>query len=84
MTLPAVLFFFFMALLASRGFDTPSLSAQGRQRRSRFLNISRDIPRHRVTLWQARRQDRIIVSTTLVRGSFLGPAYAGGGSARHR
>jgi hypothetical protein len=36
--------FFFMALLASRGFDTPSLSAQGGQRRSRFLNIARDIP----------------------------------------
>jgi hypothetical protein len=30
-------------LLASRGFDTPSLSAQGGQRRSRFLNIGRDI-----------------------------------------
>jgi hypothetical protein len=36
--------FLFMALLASRGFDTPSLAAQGRQRRSRFLNIGRDIP----------------------------------------
>jgi hypothetical protein len=33
-----------MALLASRGLDTPSLAAQGRQRRSAFLNISRDIP----------------------------------------
>jgi integrase len=34
-------------LLASRGFDTPGLSAQGRQRRSRFLNITRDIPQRR-------------------------------------
>jgi hypothetical protein len=33
-----------MALLAPRGFDTPSLSAQGGQRRFPFLNISRDIP----------------------------------------
>jgi hypothetical protein len=33
-----------MALLASRGFETPSLSAQDGQRRSRFLNIRRDIP----------------------------------------
>ena len=33
-----------MALLASRGFDTPSLPAQGGQRRFPFLNISRDIP----------------------------------------
>jgi len=33
-----------MALLASRGFDTPSLSAQGRQRRQSFFNIRRDIP----------------------------------------
>jgi transposase-like protein len=32
-----------MALLAPRGFDTPSLSAQGGQRRFPFLNISRDI-----------------------------------------
>jgi hypothetical protein len=35
---------FVMALLASRGCDTPSLRAQSGQRRSRFLNISRDIP----------------------------------------
>ncbi len=35
---------FVMALLASRGFDTPRLSSQGRQRRSRFLNIGRVIP----------------------------------------
>jgi hypothetical protein len=39
--LPAVLFLF-VALLASHGVNTPSLSAQGGQRRSRFLNISRD------------------------------------------
>jgi hypothetical protein len=32
-----------MALLASRGFDTPSLSAQGGQRRFPLLNIGRDI-----------------------------------------
>jgi hypothetical protein len=46
-----------MALLALRGFDTPSLPAQGGQRRSPFLNISRDITRHRSpahmrTAWQ--------------------------------
>jgi hypothetical protein len=34
----------FMALLSFRGFDTPSLSAQGEQRRSTYFNISRDIP----------------------------------------
>jgi len=43
MPLPAVLFLF-VALLASRGLDTLSLSAQSRQRRSRFSNISRDSP----------------------------------------
>ncbi|MDO9714550.1 hypothetical protein, partial [Paracraurococcus lichenis] len=36
--------FLVMALLAPRGFDTPSLPAQGRQRRLHFLNITRDIP----------------------------------------
>lgn len=34
-----------MALLSFRGFDTPNLPAQGEQRRSRFFNIDRDIPR---------------------------------------
>jgi hypothetical protein len=33
-----------MALLSFRGFDTPSLQAQGEQRRSSFFNIGRDIP----------------------------------------
>jgi len=33
-----------MALLSFRGFDTPSLSAQGEQRRSTYFNIGRDIP----------------------------------------
>src|SRR6266566_3807913 len=33
-----------MALLSFRGFDTPSLPAQGEQRRSSFFNIRRDIP----------------------------------------
>jgi hypothetical protein len=33
-----------MALLAPRGLDTPSLSAQGGQRRFPVLNIERDIP----------------------------------------
>src|SRR6266571_2680548 len=32
-----------MALLSFRGFDTPSLPAQGEQRRSSFFNIRRDI-----------------------------------------
>jgi hypothetical protein len=30
-------------LLSFRGFDTPSLPAQGEQRRSSFFNIRRDI-----------------------------------------
>jgi hypothetical protein len=34
-----------MALLSFRGFDTPSLPAQGEQRRSTYFNIGRDIPR---------------------------------------
>jgi hypothetical protein len=34
----------FMALLSFRGFDTPSLSAQGEQRRFTYFNIGRDIP----------------------------------------
>jgi hypothetical protein len=33
-----------MALLSFRGFDTPSLPAQGEQRRSTYFNIARDIP----------------------------------------
>jgi hypothetical protein len=33
----------FMALLSFRGFETPSLPAQGEQRRT-FFNIGRDIP----------------------------------------
>jgi hypothetical protein len=36
----------FMALLSFRGFDTPSLPAQGEQRRSTYFNIGRDIPDH--------------------------------------
>jgi hypothetical protein len=32
----------FMALLSFRGFDTPSLPAQGEQRRSTYFNIGRD------------------------------------------
>jgi len=35
----------FMALLSFCGFDTPSLPAQGEQRRSTYFNIARDIPR---------------------------------------
>src|SRR5882724_2851839 len=34
----------FMALLSSRGISTPSLQAQGGQRRSSYFNIVRDIP----------------------------------------
>jgi hypothetical protein len=33
-----------MALLSFRGFGTPSLTAQGEQRRSSIFNILRDIP----------------------------------------
>jgi hypothetical protein len=32
----------FMALLSFRGIDTPSLLAQGEQRRSFYFNINRD------------------------------------------
>jgi hypothetical protein len=32
----------FMALLSFRGIDTPSLPAQGEQRRSFYFNIDRD------------------------------------------
>jgi hypothetical protein len=32
----------FMALLSFRGFDTPSLPAQGEQRRFSYFNIERD------------------------------------------
>jgi hypothetical protein len=35
----------FMALLSSRGISTPSLQAQGEQRRSSYFNIHRDIAR---------------------------------------
>jgi hypothetical protein len=34
----------FMALLSFRGISTPSLPAQGEQRRSSFFNSRRDIP----------------------------------------
>jgi hypothetical protein len=34
-----------MALLSFRGFDTPSLPAQGEQRRFSYFNIDRDISR---------------------------------------
>jgi len=34
----------FMALLSSRGISTPSLQAQGGQRRSSSFNIERGIP----------------------------------------
>jgi len=34
-----------MALLSFRGISTPSLQAQGEQRRPSFFNIERDIPR---------------------------------------
>jgi hypothetical protein len=33
----------FMALLSFRGIDTPSLQAQGEQRRFSYFNIRRDI-----------------------------------------
>jgi hypothetical protein len=33
-----------MALLSLRGFDTPSLTAQGGQRLPFYFNIDRDIP----------------------------------------
>ena len=40
----AIVVILFMALLSFRGFDTPSLPAQGEQRRSSYFNIDRDIP----------------------------------------
>jgi hypothetical protein len=36
-----------MALLSSRGISTPSLQAQGGQRRSSYFNNDRDIAEHR-------------------------------------
>ena len=36
-----------MALLSFRGIDTPSLKAQGEQRRSSYFNIHRDIAEQR-------------------------------------
>src|SRR5205085_7899168 len=47
---PAVLFLV-MALLAPRGFSTPSLPAQGGQRRLLFLNIDRDNPEAALGRW---------------------------------
>jgi hypothetical protein len=41
----AVVLFLFMALLSFRGIGTPSLKAQGEQRRPSFFNIRRDIPK---------------------------------------
>jgi hypothetical protein len=43
----AVVILVFMALLSFRGISTPSLSAQGEQRRPSFFNIRRDIPLRR-------------------------------------
>jgi hypothetical protein len=40
----AVVILVFMALFSFRGISTPSLSAQGEQRRPSFCNIRRDIP----------------------------------------
>jgi len=40
----AVVLNLFMALLSFRGISTPSLQAQGEQRRPSFFNIRRDIP----------------------------------------
>jgi hypothetical protein len=40
----AVVLFLVMALLSFRGISTPSLPAQGEQRRHSFFNIGRGIP----------------------------------------
>jgi len=47
---PAAAGCFFMALLSFRGISTPSLTAQGEQRRSALFNIPRDNPLGPVTL----------------------------------
>jgi hypothetical protein len=55
----------FMALLSFRGFDTPSLSAQGEQRRFTYFNIGRDIPRVAESAWirlWAMRKSWIVVT----------------------
>jgi hypothetical protein len=44
----------FMALLSSRGISTPSLQAQGEQRRSSYFNNHRDMPM-RSALYVAKR-----------------------------
>jgi len=41
-----------MALLSSRGISTPSLQAQGGQRRSSYFNNDRDIAQRRSSLSQ--------------------------------
>ena len=41
---------FFMALLSFRGISTPSLTAQGEQRRSSLFNIPRDNPLNNLPL----------------------------------
>jgi hypothetical protein len=50
----------FMALLSFRGIDTPSLPAQGEQRRSFYFNIDRDNSRRSNI-----RIDPIAMRTTL-------------------
>jgi len=45
----------FTALLSFRGISTPSLPAQGEQRRSFYFNIRRDIPAADVTAYTKKK-----------------------------
>jgi hypothetical protein len=58
-------------LLSFRGFDTPSLPAQGEQRRSSFFNIRRDIGAAseascEATIWEKPVVARSNVSAVLI------------------
>jgi hypothetical protein len=47
--------FLVMALLSFRGISTPSLTAQGEQRRHSFFNIGRGIPSSKINVVTERK-----------------------------
>jgi hypothetical protein len=60
-------------LLSSRGIITPSLPAQGEQRRFSFFNIRRGIPRSAVAAWVV--ANLMITHTNADRGAERLPAF---------
>jgi hypothetical protein len=53
----------FMALLSFRGISTPSLQAQGEQRRSSYFNNDRDIAESRASMtFQSKRSPGAILA----------------------